>query len=283
MESMIGLDGATLLFATSFGYFNPFLVADANKFPKVEFRHPTTLWQADKHPKNLGGYFCYIDQAHYVNGIAAGLSTKSNKIGYVAAKPIPLVLRTVNAFMLGARKVNPAATVQLIVTGDWSLPVREAEAVNALVDAGCDIIASHIDSPKIVIETAEQRGAKSCGHNANQANLAPKGFITGAELKYETVYKRFAAMIARGEKLPNMVTGGYDQDMVQNSPFGAGASEAGRNAAIAAIADLKAGKPIFTGTVKSNTSKIITDKDTGLYDQLFERTDFLVEGVIGTL
>ena len=129
--------------------------------------------------------------------------------------------------MLGARKVNPDVTVQLIVTGDWALPVREAEAANALVDAGCDVIACHIDSPKVVIETAEKRGVKSCGHNANQADLAPKGFITGAELKWETVYKSFAGMIAKGEKLPNMVIGGYDKDMVVSSPFGAGCSEAG--------------------------------------------------------
>jgi basic membrane protein A and related proteins len=283
MESMINFDGATLLFPTSFGYFNPFMVDAANKFSKIEFRHPTTLWSADKHPKNLGGYFCYLDQGHYVNGIAAGLSTKSNKIGYIAAKPIPLVLRTVNSFMLGARKVNPNATVQLIVTGDWALPVREAEAANALVDVGCDVIACHIDSPKVVIETAEKRAVKSCGHNANQADLAPKGFITGAELKWETVYKSFAGVIAKGEKLPNMVIGGYDKDMVVSSAFGAGCTDAGRSAAMAAIADLKMGKPIFTGTVKSNTGKVITDKDTGLYDASLEHTDYLVEGVIGSV
>jgi simple sugar transport system substrate-binding protein len=283
MESMINIDGATLLFPTSFGYFNPFMVDAAKKYPKVEFRHPTTLWSADKHPSNLGGYFCYLDQGHYVNGIAAGLSTTSNKIGYIAAKPIPLVLRNINSFMLGARKVNPNAIVQLIVTGDWALPVREAEAANALVDAGCDIIACHIDSPKVVIETAEKRGVKSCGHNANQADLAPKGFITGAELKWETIYKSFAGMIAKGEKLPNMVIGGYDKDMVVSTAFGAGASEAGRNAAMAAIAELKAGKPIFTGQVKSNTGKVISDKDTGLYDPSLEHTDYLLEGIVGTV
>jgi basic membrane protein A len=272
MESMINIDGATLLFPTSFGYYNPFMLDAARKFPKVEFRHPTSLWQAGKDPENAGGYFCYLDQGHYVNGIAAGLSTKSNKIGYIAAKPIPLVLRN----------VNPNVTVQLIVTGDWALPVREAEAANALVDAGCDVIACHIDSPKVVIETAEKRGVKSCGHNANQANLAPNGFITGAELKWETVYKSFAGMIAKGEKLPNMVIGGYDKDMVVSSPFGAGASEAGKNAAMAAIADLKAGNPIFTGEVKSNSGKIITNKDTGLYDPSLEHTDYLVEGIVGT-
>jgi basic membrane protein A and related proteins len=283
IESMINIDGATLLFPTSFGYFNPFMIDAAKKYPKIEFRHPTSLWSADKHPANAGGYFCYLDQGHYVNGTAAGLSTKSGKIGYIAAKPIPLVLRNVNSFMLGARKVNPDATVQLIVTGDWALPVREAEAANALVDAGCDVIACHIDSPKVVIETAEKRGVKSCGHNANQADLAPKGFITGAELKWGTIYKSFAETISKGERLPNMVIGGYDKEMVASSPFGAGCSEAGRNAAIAAIADLKAGKPIFTGTVKSNTGKVITSKDTGLYDPALETTDYLVEGIVGTV
>jgi basic membrane protein A and related proteins len=283
MESMINIDGATLLFPTSFGYFNPFMVDEAKKYPKIEFRHPTSLWQEGKDPTNAGGYFCYLDQGHYVNGIAAGLSTKTNKIGYVAAKPIPLVLRNVNSFMLGARKVNPNVTVQLIVTGDWSLPVREAEAANALVDAGCDIVACHIDSPKVVIETAEKRGVKSCGHNANQADLAPKGFITGAELKWGTIYRSFAAMIAKGEKLPNMAIGGYDKDMVASSPFGAGASEAGRNAAMAAITELKAGKPIFTGEIKSNTGKLISSKDTGLYDPSLEHTDYLVEGIVGTV
>jgi basic membrane protein A and related proteins len=79
------------------------------------------------------------------------------------------------------------------------------------------------------------------------------------------------------------VIGGYDKDMVVSSPFGAGASEAGKNAAIAAIADLKAGKPIFTGTIKSNTGKVISSKDTPLYDPSLEATDYLVEGIVGTV
>lgn len=218
MEGMIQSDGASLVFATSFGYFDPFMVDMSRKYPKVEFRHPTSLWSADKHPANLGGYFCYLDQAHYVNGIAAGLSTKTNKIGYVAAKPIAIVLRNINAFTMGVRKVNPNAKVQLVFTGDWSMPVREAEATNALIAAGNDVIACHVDSPKVVIETAERAGVKSCGHNASQAQLAPKGFITGAENKWETVYKSFAANVGAGKKLPNQFFGGYDKDMVLSTP-----------------------------------------------------------------
>ena len=283
IEGMIQADGASLVFGTSFGYFDPFMIDMAKKYPKVEFRHPTSLWSADKHPMNLGGYFCYLDQAHYVNGIAAGLSTKSNKIGYVAAKPIAIVLRNINAFTLGVRKVNPNAVVQLVFTGDWSMPVREAEATNALISAGNDVIACHVDSPKVVIETAEKAGVKSCGHNASQAQLAPKGFITGAENKWETVYKSFAADLGAGKKLPNTFFGGYDKDMVLSTPFGAGASEQARNAATAAIAELKAGQPIFVGPIKSNTGKLVVDKTYGLYDPFLDKIDFLVEGVSGTL
>nr|WP_248310597.1 BMP family ABC transporter substrate-binding protein [Devosia sp. Root105] len=283
MESMINLDGAKLLFPTSFGYFDPFMKEAAKKHADVEFRHPTSLWNKDTDPLNLGGYFCYLDQGHYVNGVAAGLSTKSNKIGFIAAKPIALVLRNVNAFTLGVKKVNPNAEVRLIITGEWSLPVREAEAANALVDAGCDVIACHVDSPKVVVETAEARGVKSCGHNADQASLAPNGFITGAELKWGTVYTEYARLIAAGEKLPNVNEGGYDKDMVFSTPFGVGATEAAIAAATNAIAETRAGTPIFVGPLTDNTGKLISQETLGLYDGALWGTDYLIEGVVGSI
>src|ERR1700710_2145570 len=247
MESMINLDGAGLILATSFGYYSPFAVDLAKKYPDVEFRHAAPLWNKDKDPKNAGSYFGYLNQGHYVDGVAAALSTKKNKIGFVAAKPIASVLSNINSVLLGARSVNPKATVQVIFTGDWSLPVREAEAANALVDAGCDVITCHVDGPKVIIETAEKRGVMSCGHNASQAPLAPKGFITGAEYKWETIYKGYADKLSKGQPLPNMASGGFESDMVQNSPFGAGASGAAPTGPTAAMADLKAKKPIYVG------------------------------------
>ena len=82
MELMINLDGAGLILATSFGYYTPFVVDLAKKYPDVQFRHAAPLWNKDKsYPKNAGSYFGYLNQAHYVDGVAAGLSTKSNKIG----------------------------------------------------------------------------------------------------------------------------------------------------------------------------------------------------------
>lgn len=285
MESMIQLEGAKLIFATSFGYFDPFMLDMAKKYPGVEFRHAVGLWQKDKHPGNAGSYYAYLHQAHYIDGVAAGLSTKTNKLGFIAAKPIASVLQNINAFTIGARKVNPAVKVQVIFTGDWSLPVREAEAANALADAGCDVITCHVDSPKVVIETAEKRGLKTCGHNASQASLAPKGFITGAEYKWETIYKLFADLLAKGQKLPNFERGGYDKDYVQNTPFGAGASEEAKKAATAAIADLKANKPYVTGPLKDNKGNEIfpAGKVVDNYDIALETTNYLVEGVIGSI
>ncbi len=104
---MINLDGANLILATSFGYYSPFVVELATKYPDVQFRHAAPLWNKDKDPANAGSYFPYLNQAHYVNGVAAGLSSPTGKIGFVAAKPIPSVLSNINSVLLGARSVNP--------------------------------------------------------------------------------------------------------------------------------------------------------------------------------
>lgn len=283
MESMIELDGAGLIFATSFGYYSPYMVDAAKKYPDVQFRHAAPLWK-EGDPKNAGSYFGFLDQAHYVNGVAAGLSTKSNKLGFVAAKPISSVLANINSFALGARSVNPNATVQVIFTGDWSLPVREAEATNALVDAGADVITCHVDSPKVVIQTAEARGVKSAGHNASQAALAPKGFITGAEYKWETIYKNYAKTLTEGGTLPNMLAGGYDKDFVQNTPYGAGATPEAIKAADAAKADRIAKKPVFVGPLKDNKGNEVIPAGVSHapYDPWIDQINFLVEGVVGS-
>ena len=111
-----------------------------------------------KHPKNVGSYFGYIDEAEYVSGIVAGLTTKSSKLGFIAAKPIPQVLRNINSFTLGARRSTRRSTTTVIFTGDWSMPVKEAEAANSLIDQGVDVLTCHVDSPKVIVETAERRG-----------------------------------------------------------------------------------------------------------------------------
>src|SRR4029079_14682746 len=115
-----------------------------------------------KHPENTGSYFGYIGMAQYLNGIVAGHMSKSKQLGFIAAKPIPQVLTNINSFTLGARAVDPTITTQVIFTGDWSLPVKEAEATNTLGDAGIDVVTCHVGGPKVVVETPERRGMFTC-------------------------------------------------------------------------------------------------------------------------
>ena len=231
MESMINLDGATLVFPTSFGYFDPHMLKVAQKYADVEFRHCGGMFKAGVHPANTGSYFGYIDEGQYLNGIAAGHATKSKKLGFVAAKPIPQVLRNINAFTLGARSVDPTITTQVIFTGDWSMPVKEAEATNGLVNAGVDVITCHVDSPKVVVETAERRGIYTCGYHANQAPLAPKGYLTGAEWNWITVYKDFVEKTKAGEKPGQFVRGGLKDGFIKTSAYGPAVSAEAKAAA----------------------------------------------------
>jgi simple sugar transport system substrate-binding protein len=155
MESMINMEGVNVLFPTSFGYFDPHILKVAAKYPNVTFFHCGGLYDAAKHPKNVGSYFGYIDEAEYLNGIVAAHASKSGKLGFIAAKPIPQVVRNINAFTLGARSVKPEITTTVVFTGDWSLPVKEADATNSLIDQGIDVVTMHVDSPKVIVQTAE--------------------------------------------------------------------------------------------------------------------------------
>jgi simple sugar transport system substrate-binding protein len=221
-----------------------------------------------------------------VAGIVAGMTTKTNKLGFVAAKPIPQVLRNVNAYALGARSVNPEATLSVIFTGDWALPVKEAEAANSLIDQGADVLTSHVDSPKVVVETAERRNVFSTGYHANQAQLAPKGYLTGAEWNWAAIYEAYVDKIKKGEPIDNLVRGGLDKGYVKLSPYGEAVSTEAPTKADEAKAALTAGTlSIFRGPLSANDGKVIlaAGVSLGQTDLALEKMDYLVEGVQGAL
>jgi simple sugar transport system substrate-binding protein len=284
MGSMIEQDGATLLFPTSFGYFDPHILRLAERYPKVRFAHCGGLWTDGKHPKNAGSYFGYIDECQYLNGVVAGYASKSKKLGFIAAKPIPQVLRNINAFTLGARSVDPKITTQLIVTGDWSLPVKEAEAAQSLIDQGVDVLTCHVDSPKVVVETSERRGISVCGYHANQATLAPKGYLTGAEWNWLTPYTAHVKDAQAGKPMVNFLRGGLKDGFVKTSAYGASVSEAARKNADGVKARMMKGDfVIFRGPIKDNTGKTVVDSGVALKqtDVVLEQMNYLVEGVVG--
>jgi basic membrane protein A len=286
MESMVELDGASIVFPTSFGYFDPHILKVADKYPKVSFLHCGGLYQEGKHPANVGSYFGYIDEAQYVAGVVAGMTTKTNKLGFIAAKPIPQVLRNINSFTLGARSVNPKATTAIVFTGDWSLPVKEAEAANSLVDQGIDVLTMHVDSPKVIVETAERRGIFVSGYHANQSTLAPKGYLTGAEWNWGKIYADYVTWVQSGKGYPHLLRGGLKEGFVKLSPYGTAVSEGAKEKAERAKAALLDGSlVIYSGPLKDNTGKVVIPADTKRpqRDIELEKMNYLVEGVVGKI
>ena len=291
MRSMIEIDGAKVLFPTSFGYFDPHILALAEEFPEVQFFHAGGLYQEGVHPKNVGSYFGYIDEAQYVAGVVAATMSPSGKLGFVAAKPIPQLLRNVNSFTLGARSVNPAATTQVIFTGEWAEPVKEAEATNSMADQGIEVITCHVDSPKVVIETAERRGVMTSGYHANQSSLAPEGYLTGAEWDWSSIYTQLGQEFVAGKTLmtggiPHILRGGLADNFCKLSPYGPAVSDEAKAAGDQALAAIEAGElVIYQGPLKTNTgAEIIPASEELKTDNVeLEKMDYFVEGVIGSI
>ncbi|ACB35286.1 basic membrane lipoprotein [Leptothrix cholodnii SP-6] len=286
MEAMINQDKATLIFPTSFGYFDPHMLKMAEKYPKVRFAHCGGMWTAGKHPTNTGSYFGYIDECQFLAGVVAAHASKTKKLGFIAAKPIPQVLRNINAFTMGARSVDPAFTTRVIFTGEWSMPVKEAEAATSLIDQGVDVLTCHVDSPKVIVETAEKRGVFSCGYHASQAALAPKGYLTGAEWDWATPYAAQIKAAQSGAAMPNFLRGGLKDGYVKLSPYGAAVSAAAKKKADEIKAAMVAGKyVIFKGGLKDNKGAVVIPAGSNLeqFNPELEKMNYLVEGVLGSI
>ncbi len=165
-------DGNDVIFGTSFGYMDQML-AVSERFPDVVFEHATGF----KVSENMGTYFGAAEEARYLSGMAAAAVTESNQIGYVAAFPIPEVLRGINAFTLGAQRVNPDVTVEVVWTSTWFDPVVEKEAAEALLNGGSDVIAQHQDTPSAG-EAAQTAGGYWVGYNDDMSRFAPEAWLT---------------------------------------------------------------------------------------------------------
>jgi simple sugar transport system substrate-binding protein len=289
MTGMVAQDGAKLLFPTSFGYFDPHMLALAAKYPEVRFSHCGGMWTEGKHPKNTGSYFGYIDECQYLNGVIAGHMSKSKKLGFVAAKPIPQVLRNINAFTMGARSVDPKITTTVIFTGEWSMAVKEAEATNSLADQGADVFTMHVDGPKVIVETAAKRGKMVCGYHASQAKLAPNAYLTGAEWNWLTAYKTIIDAAMTGKPHPNFLRGGLKDGYVKMSAYGPMVPDAAKKMADGIKAKMIAGSfDIFDGGkggIKDNKGGVVVPSGKVLKqtDLDLEKMNYLVEGVIGSV
>lgn len=289
MRNMIHQDGAKAVFATSYGFLDPFVFRLARENPGTQFFHCGGGYKEGAHPKNVGIYFGFIDEVEYLAGVTAGLTTRTGKMGFVAAKPIPQVLRNINSFMLGARSVNPRVTMRVVFTGDWVLPVREAEASSSLVDQGVDVLTGHTGSPRVIVQVAERRGVFATGYQFNQSMLAPRGFLTGAEWAWGVVYKRYAELVAAGKSvsdgtIPRRMTGTLKDEFCRLSPFGPAVTDKVR-AEVARTKErlLNGQQGIYVGPMKDNRGRpvIPAGRTIGISETALDGMDWLVEGIEG--
>jgi basic membrane protein A and related proteins len=284
MESMIDR-GAKLLFPTSFGHLEPALKV-GERHPDVTILHLGGLKQS----KNVGTYAAQATEGQYLGGIAAGLATKTNKLGYVVAFPIPPSLAMVNAFHLGARSVNPKVTTTIVFTSSWCDPGKQVEAANALLDRKVDVISQHQDCTKTIIQVAERRGAKSVGFHFDASRIAKKGWLTGTTWNWGPLYVRMVKAFRAGTFAQSPFGPGkrYVANMrdgtVQLAPFGRAATPPIRSRVLKAKRAILSRKlKLFTGPIWDQAGKLRVPAGKSLTVREVDQMDYLVKGVTGKI
>jgi simple sugar transport system substrate-binding protein len=184
--------GCNVIFTTSFGFMDGTLAA-AQRYPHVIFAHCSGFKRWD----NMMSYMADFYQVYYLNGLMAGALTKTGKIGYVAAFPIPEVKRHISAFAIGAREVNPKAEVHVRWIYEWYNPAAAKEATEALIAEGCDVFAFTEDSPTVV-QVAAERGLPSFSHYSPMYVFAPDHVVSGQLVHWEKIYEDFLVKVYQG-------------------------------------------------------------------------------------
>ncbi len=211
--TQMALQGADIIFATSFGYMDP-VINVAKKFPNVKFEHATGYKQSE----NAANYGLKLYQARHVQGIIAGMMTKTNKICYIASFPIPEVMREINTFYLGAKKMNPDVDLKITWVYTWYDPGKEKDAAVAMIQQGCDIVAQHTDSPA-PLQAAEEAGVLGFGQASDQMKFAPNAQLTATIDNWGPYYIRKVGQVLDGTWETGDYFGHMNEGAVQMAPF----------------------------------------------------------------
>ena len=278
--------GNDIIFTTSFGYMDH-TIKVAKEFPDVKFEHITGY----KRSPNVATGNIRFYEGRYVQGVVAGLMSKSNKIGYLASFPIPEVIQGINAFGIGLRSVNPKAEVSVIWVNSWYDPVKEADAAKVHIAEGADILAQHTDSPAM-LQTAQKAGVYGFGQSSDMKAFAPKAQLFSAVNNWGPYYIQKIQQLMDGTwstgEGPGHWAGntwlGMSDDYLVLSPFENMPADVAKAAAKAA-ADVKSGKiKIFTGPIKDNAGKLRVPAGKTLNDgELFQTLDYYVDGISGKI
>jgi simple sugar transport system substrate-binding protein/basic membrane protein A len=287
MEGMI-TRGAKIIFATSYGHLDAAL--------KVAAAHPDVVVVQQGNfikgtvPANAGTFFGTVYEPVYLAGIAAGLSTKSNKLGYVYAFPIPQTIANIDAFELGAQSVNPKAETYVVNTSNWCDPAKQAEATRSLLNQGVDVITQHQDCTSTVIKTTEAAGKLTVGYHADASKLAPKGWITGSQWNWGPLYDDIVKTALAGSFTASKYNANYrvgyktGSNPFVESKFGKIVTTDEKTAVAKAKTTIQTSSP-FAGPIVSQDGKMLfAAGSVPTYDQIeetFNANQVFVKGVVG--
>ena len=256
-------EGCNIIFGTSWGYMDT-MEEMANEYPEVIFSHCSGY---KSNGKNFNNYFGRIYQARYLAGVAAGLKTQSDKIGFVAAmdNQNSEVTGGVNAFAMGVESVNPDAKVYVKVTNTWFDPTLEQQAAEALLDAGCDVIAQHADTtaPQLA---AEKRGVWGCGYNSDMTKDAPAAHLTAPVWNWGAYYTKAVQSVIDGTWTGENYFGGMDDGLVDISPLSNNCAEGTTEAIEAARQKILGGFKVFEGDLYDNAGNQVCKAGEAIAD-----------------
>jgi len=231
----------------------------------------------------MGNYFGRFYQGKYLSGIVAGSMTKSDIIGYVAAYPIPEVIRGINAFTLGVREVNPKATVKVVWTQTWFNPGLEKDAADSLLDVGADVLSMHQDTPA-TLQAAEARGKFAIGNDSDMRQFAPNAFLTAPIWDWGVLYNHFATEVHNGTWKPEEIWWGMETGIVKLAPL----SDKVPQKVQALVAEkqqalMEHKLQVFTGPIKNQTGEVILPAGKTYNDKELLSMNFFIEGVQGAI
>ena len=276
MERLIA-SGHKIIFATSYGYLD-YAIKVGEKHPDVRILHAGGL----KTSKNVGTYWADSDAGMYLAGVAAGHASKDGKLGFIGGFQIPQLMRSVNAFTLGAQSVNPKATTTVVWNGAWWDPQKEVEATNAFADLGIDVIAEQVDSPITIAQAAEKRGIYMIGKDVDIHDRAPKAWLTGVSWDWGPMMLGMVKAIKAGTWKPGNVRGDLASGAVVIDPFGPAVSPDVRAKLTALKADLISGKKsIWEGPIAKQDGGVVAGAGQKLSLEQVETMNYLIKGVAG--
>ncbi len=278
MEKMVA-QGCRLIFATSYGYLESVLHVAA-RHPDVKFMQV----HRDALRNNLGTYFYYTYPAMYVSGVVAGHMTKTNKIGYIAGRPIPDVLQNINAFALGLRSIKPDATIKVVWMNTWFDPPLEAEAARGLIETGVDVLGHDPGSAPTVARVAERQKIYMVSGYSDVHQFAPQYWLTGALVDWGSFYTKITQSVLSNTWQSGISICDVQDGTVKLSSFGPIVPSAVRDEANNIMYRIKQGKLIiFKGPVKDSNGKLRLAPGKKPDLDWLGKMNFFVPGVEGNL